>query len=131
MSHSSKRLGRVLILENDYSNRVLFADYLEYCGYSVFPLADEQKIFESLAEFQPEVLILNLKMPFIDGFSIIEQLRSHPRWQYLAVLVVTGYTLDRDRQRAYQLGANDYLTKPIIPNELSTSVARLMTCSAA
>ena len=109
----------------------MFADYLEYCGYSVFPLADEQKIFESLAEFQPEVLILNLKMPFIDGFSIIEQLRSHPRWQYLAVLVVTGYTLDRDRQRAYQLGANDYLTKPIIPNELSTSVARLMTCSAA
>ena len=129
LSHS--RLGRVLVLENDYSNRVLFSDYLEHCGYTVFPLADEQKTFESLAAFQPDVLILNLKMPFIDGFSLIEQVRSHSVWKHLPVLVVTGYTLESDRQKAYKVGASAYLTKPIVPNELSRSVASLMVCPLA
>lgn len=126
MSPPPKPLGRVLILENDYSNRVLFADYLEQCGYSVLPLADEQQVFERLAEFEPDVLLLNLKMPYIDGFTIIRQLRSHPKWQTLSILVVSGYTLVSDRQKAYEVGANAYLTKPILPSDLSAAVAQLM-----
>ena len=127
MSSSCPQPGRVLILENDYSNRILFADYLEQCGYRVFPLADEQKILESLADFDPHVLILNLKMPFLDGFSVIEQLRSHPRWaSRLAILVVSGYSLVSDKQKAYRSGANAYLTKPMLPAELSSAVAELM-----
>ena len=122
--------GRVLILENDYSNRILFADYLEQCGYSVFPLADERKVFESLECYQPDILMLNLKMPVLDGFSVIEQLRSHPQWKTLAILVVSGYSLLRDRQKAYRLGANAYLTKPILPADLSASVAHLIQHSA-
>jgi len=128
MSTSQQQSGRVLILENDHSNRILFADYLEQCGYQVFPLADEQKILESLAEFDPHVLILNLKMPFLDGFSVIQQLRSHPRWaSRLAILVVSGYSLASDKQKAYLLGANAYLTKPMQTAELSSAVAELMT----
>ncbi|MEL6490587.1 MAG: response regulator [Cyanobacteria bacterium J06555_13] len=123
---AQERSGRVLILENDCSNRILFADYLEQCGYSVFSLADEQKVFESLEQFDPRVLILNLKMPFLDGFSVIEQLRSQSRWSKLAILVVSGYSLFSDRQKALDLGANAYLTKPILPTEFSAMVAQLM-----
>ncbi|MEO1620797.1 MAG: response regulator [Cyanobacteria bacterium J06632_3] len=126
MSLPRERSGRVLILENDYSNRILFADYLEQCGYSVYPLADEQQIFESLAAFQPDVLILNLRMPFIDGFSIIERLRADARWQTLSILVVSGYTLVSDRQKAYQVGADAYLTKPVLPSDLSAAVEQLI-----
>ncbi|MEL6603044.1 MAG: response regulator [Cyanobacteria bacterium J06614_10] len=126
MTSERERPGRVLILENDTSNRILFADYLEQCGYSVFPLANEQKIFEALERFQPDVLILNLKMPFGNGFSVIAQLRSQPQWQTLAILVVSGYTLASDQQKAYQLGANAYLTKPVLPSDLSAAVARLI-----
>ncbi|MEL6882759.1 MAG: response regulator [Cyanobacteria bacterium J06607_10] len=126
MTSEREQPGRVLILENDTSNRILFADYLEQCGYSVFPLANEQKIFEALERFQPDVLILNLKMPFGNGFSVIAQLRSQPQWQTLAILVVSGYTLASDQQKAYQLGANAYLTKPVLPSDLSAAVARLI-----
>ena len=74
------------------------------------------------------VLILNLKKTFIDGFSIIEQLRSHSRGQHeLAILVVSGYSLSTDKQRAYRLGADAYLTKPMLPIELSETVAELMS----
>ena len=128
---SHQQSGRVLILENNRSNRILFADYLEQCGYQVFPLADEQKVLESLAEFEPHVLILNLKMPFLDGFSVIKQLRSHPQWAHpLAILVVSGYSLVSDKQKAYRLGANAYLTKPILPDDLSGTVAELMSLSS-
>ncbi len=119
-------LGRVLILENDYGNRVLFADYLEQCGYSVRTLSEGQKIFESLQDFDPGVLILNLRMPVIDGFTIIEQVRAALQWQHLAILVVSGYTLPTDQQKAYQLGADAYLTKPVLPSDLSETVAKLM-----
>lgn len=122
----SLELGRVLVLENDYSNRILFTDYLEHCGYCVFPLSNEQQLFESLEKFQPNVLILNLRMPVIDGFTVIRQLRSHPRWQHLSILVVSGYTLASDRLKAQQLGANAYLTKPVLPSDLSAAVAKLI-----
>lgn len=123
---SSLALGRVLILENDYGNRILFADYLEQCGYSVSTLADGQKILESLQNFEPDVLILNLRMPVVDGFMVIEQVRGIPQWQHLSILVVSGYTLSTDQQKAYQLGANAYLTKPVLPSDLSETVAKLM-----
>ena len=127
----SAQLGRVLILENDYCNRILFADYLDQCGYSVRCLSDEQlsdepKIFESLEAFQPQVLILNLRMPVIDGYTIIKDLRNRRQWQHLAILVVSGYTLVSNKRKAYQLGANAYLTKPVLPSDLSASVAQLM-----
>jgi two-component system cell cycle response regulator DivK len=122
----SLELGRVLILENDYSNRILFTDYLEHCGYRVLPLPNEQQLFENLERFHPDVLILNLRMPVIDGFTVIEQLRRHPRWQQLAILVVSGYTLASDRLKAQQVGANAYLTKPVLPSDLSAAVANLM-----
>lgn len=118
-------LGRVLLLENDYSNRILFAEYLEQCGYSVRPLANGQQILECLEAFQPAVLILNLRMPVIDGFTIIKMIRSHPTWNLPPILVVSGYTSASDQQKAIQLGANAYLTKPVLPADLSAAVAQL------
>lgn len=123
---SSLELGRVLILENDYGNRILFADYLEHCGYTVSTLADGQKVFDRLQSFQPDVLILNLRMPVVDGFTIIEQIRAESCWRSLAILVVSGYTLATDQHKAYRLGANAYLTKPVLPSDLSDTVARLV-----
>ena len=122
----SSELGRVLILENDYSNRILFSEYLEHCGYSVCPLADEREMFECLERFHPDVVILNLRMPVIDGFTIIKQLRSHPQWQQVSILVVSGCTLLSEKHKAYQLGADAYLIKPFFPSDLSSAVAQLI-----
>ena len=118
---------QILLLEKDYTNRVLFAEYLEQCGYDVFQLEDERQVFESLESYQPDVLVLNLKMPAIDGFTIIEQVRAHMSWRALPILVLTGYTLSKYQRRAYRLGANIYLTKPVAPNVLSSSIDLLVT----
>ncbi|PZO23515.1 MAG: hypothetical protein DCF25_00370 [Leptolyngbya foveolarum] len=123
--------AQVLLLEKDGTNRMLFAEYLEQCGYSVFQLSDEREVFESLESCRPDVLVLNLKMPAIDGFTIIEQVRAHVLWRSLPILVVTGYTLTKYQRRAYQLGANAYLTKPMAPDALSAAIAQLVTQSSS
>ena len=118
---------QVLLLEKDYTNRLLITEYLEQCNYGVFPLADERKVFESLESYQPDILVLNLKMPAIDGFTIIEQVRAHVSWRSLPILVLTSYTLSKYQRRAYKLGADAYLTKPVVPSVLSASIAQLVT----
>lgn len=122
---SSSR-AHVLLLEKDRTNRELFAEYLEQCGYSVFQLADEREVFQTLESCRPDVMILNLRMPAVDGFTIIEQARAHVLWRSLPILVVTGYTLSKYEHRAYQLGANAYLTKPMAPSELNLSISQLV-----
>ena len=124
--------AQVLLLEKDPTNRTLFAEYLEQCGYLVFQLSDERAVFESLESCRPDVLVLNLKMLAVDGFTIIEQVRAHVLWRSLPILVVTSYTLDKYRRRAYQLGASAYLTKPMAPCSLSAAIAQLMNqCSSS
>lgn len=128
---SSLPSAQVLLLEKDYTNRALFAEYLEQCGYGVFQLADEREVFESLESYRPDVLVMNLKMPAVDGFTIIEQVRAHALWRSLPVLILTGYTLAKYQRRAYNLGADAYLTKPMAPSVLSASIAQLVERKAA
>ncbi|MBE9077728.1 response regulator [Romeria aff. gracilis LEGE 07310] len=126
MTSTSDNLGRIILIENDYGNRILFTDYLEHCGYSVLPLVDGMELLEILEKVQPSLLMLNLKLSGIDGFSIIETLRRHDTWYSLPILVVSGYTLQADKQKAYDLGADAYLVKPVLPSDLRLAVEQLL-----
>lgn len=126
MASLPDNLGRIILIENDYGNRILFTDYLEHCGYLVLPQINGQGLLEMLGQFQPDLLMLNLKLSGIDGFSIIELLRRHPDWHSLPILVVSGYTLKADKHRAYELGADAYLVKPILPTDLKSAVEQLL-----
>lgn len=66
----------------------------------------------------PLAVFLDLKMPFISGFEVLEWMRSQPQFSDLPVFVLTGSALDRDRQRALELGAKEYLIKPPTPEML-------------
>jgi two-component system, cell cycle response regulator DivK len=120
------QLGHLLILESDPGNRILFAEYLEQCGYKVSTLANGKNLYENLQQIAPDLLLLSLRLPEVDGFTVIQQLRSHPTWRHLAILVVSGYTLSSIKQKAYDLGADDYLTKPVLPVDLSNTVGKLL-----
>lgn len=104
---------RVLLIEDNEANRRLMNDYLSYCGYSVLALA-EGCLFESaIADFNPQVIVLDLKLPDIDGYDLLERLQQHREWQHIPVIIVSAYAFQRDQQRALDLGARRYLVKPI------------------
>lgn len=104
---------RLLLLEDHPLNRSLFAEYLGHHGFHVHAIADGAHLFETLEQFQPQIIILDLKLPYIDGFTLLQQIRQSVRWQHLPVLVVSALSFSTDRQRAMNLGACDYFVKPV------------------
>ncbi|HZR21375.1 MAG TPA: response regulator [Verrucomicrobiae bacterium] len=63
----------------------------------------------------PHAIFLDLKMPFVSGFEVLEWIRTQPQLASIPVFVLTGSSIERDRQRAFELGARHYLTKPATP----------------
>ena len=117
---------RILLIEDDYGNRVLFADFLEHCGYRVLPLADGNNCIEIMQEFLPHLVLLDIKLPQVDGLTLIQTIRSHPQFHSLPILVVSGYAFQADRQRAIAAGATDYMVKPIMPVTLNKKILSLL-----
>ncbi|HBB34681.1 MAG TPA: response regulator [Cyanobacteria bacterium UBA8803] len=108
---------KILFVEDDDLNREVIAEYLELNGYNVCALPNGFTFLQSLAEFQPNLILLDLKLPGIDGFTLMEQLRQS-QWAQLPVVVLSGLSFSKDRQRALQLGVRRFLVKPTILPEI-------------
>ncbi|MGG6265880.1 response regulator [Leptolyngbya sp. AN03gr2] len=104
---------RILLIEDNEPNRRLLEDYLIYQGYSVLALAVGRGFEQALTDFQPQVVLLDLKLPDIDGCDILEQMQQNPEWSRIPVIVVSARAFIADQQRALNLGARRYLVKPI------------------
>lgn len=109
---------RILLIEDNEPNRRLLEDYLIYQGYSVLPLATGLGFEQAIIDFQPQVVLLDLKLPDIDGCDILEQMQQNPEWSQIPVIVVSARAFLSDQQRALNLGAKRYLVKPIRLQEL-------------
>lgn len=113
---------RIVVVEDDTANRLFFTDYLSYSGFTVLPLAHGLDLEQHLKEFQPDLLLLDLGLPEIDGYALLKQLRSSALWQDLPVIIVSGYAFAEDQQRALALGAQQYLVKPIALQQLTQAI---------
>lgn len=104
---------RILLIEDNGPNRQLLAEYLEHCGYEMLSLPDGDRLFESLESFQPHLILLDLKLPGVDGYGLLQQLQCHAQWCCIPVIVVSAFAFEADRERALQLGARHYIVKPL------------------
>lgn len=104
---------RILLVEDHEINRRLLQDYLLFRGYEVFGIADGADFFTAMGEYCPDLILLDLKLPNLDGFTILEQLRTHIELPQVPVIVISAYAFESDQQRALELGATHYLVKPI------------------
>ena len=94
-------------------NRQMLSDYLDYCGYQVLSLASGSGFFQALADFQPSLILLDLRLPDIDGYTLLEQIKQETKWWHIPVIVVSALAFRADQQRALSLGASRYLVKPV------------------
>src|SRR6476646_4580133 len=90
---------RILIVEDNDLHRLITHDCLEAEGYTVLSLPDGLNFFPALAEFHPDLLLLDLKLPCIDGFTLLEQLRRSA-WSFLPVIIFFNYTAPTEKQKA-------------------------------
>ncbi len=121
---------RIVVVEDDSANRLFFADYLTFSGFTVLALSHGLDLEQQLKEFQPDLLMLDLGLPEIDGYALLKQVRSSAMWQRLPVIVVSGYAFAEDQHRALALGAQKYLVKPVHLHQLTQAVETVLQSSS-
>ncbi|MBS2010111.1 MAG: response regulator [Cyanobacteria bacterium SZAS TMP-1] len=114
---------RILVCDDDefFANTVALV--LRNEGMIVRTLNDPSKILETMQEYPPELMLLDVMMPGVTGFEVCRMLRQIPRWQDLPIIFLTGQTGVEARLEAFRSGGDDYLPKPVVNEELLTRVS--------
>ena len=127
---SSEDLSKanILVVDDEEVNVLLLSRILERAGYaSVASTTDPSRVRALHDEFKPDVIILDLMMPHMDGFEVMEELSRHiPLGTYLPILVLTADSTPEARQRALSMGAHDFLTKPFAQDEALLRIRNLL-----
>ena len=120
--------SKILIVDDQAANVELLENILREHGFiGIQKLTDARLVLPLFADFQPDLVMLDLRMPHIDGLSLLKQLRSQiPEGTYLPFVIVTADLSQRVRQEALTLGAKDFLTKPINPGEAVLRIYNLI-----
>lgn len=115
--------ARVMIVDDNRVNRHLLLALLERGGIAQVEMAEDgHDALARMDRFRPDLILLDLMMPNLDGFEMCRRLRAEPRWADLPVLVQSSLNRAEDRARAFAAGATDYVTKPINAIELLSRV---------
>ena len=104
---------KILIVDDEPANVALLEDMLDEAGYTrVQSVTDSRTALETCRAFEPDLVLLDLMMPHIDGFAILDALRSVPAELFLPVIVLTADVNEQTKRRALSAGATDFLLKP-------------------
>lgn len=109
----------------------MVSSILEKRGYEVETAADGQEAFDKAVANVPDLLITDVMMPKMDGWSLVRALRARPEFNFVPVIFLTALTSDDDRIRGFRLGADDYLPKPFRFEELDLRVSKTVRRRAA
>jgi two-component system response regulator BaeR len=114
----------ILIVEDEADLAQILADYLKRDGFVATTVGDGLAAFDTLRRAPPDLLLLDLMLPGMDGLSILREMRKTPALETLPVILVTARVEEIDRLIGLELGADDYICKPFSPREV---VARVKT----
>ena len=119
-------MGRKILTCDDEKNIVrLIQVNLERQGYEVVTAYNGRECLEKVASEKPDLVVLDLMMPEMTGFEVLEELKKNPETQNIPVIMLTARTQDQDVLRGWQSGVECYLTKPFNPIELLTFIKRI------
>ncbi len=115
--------ARVMVMDDDLAILELIRTLLLPWGVATIPVSNPEQFWEVLATTKPDVLILDIEMPKINGIELCQVVRNDPEWAELPILILSAHTDTATRQQVFSIGVDDFLQKPIVEPEL---VARIM-----
>jgi DNA-binding response OmpR family regulator len=118
----------VLVIEDDADARHIYAQYLRSKGWTVFSAVDGRMGLNKINELRPDVIVLDLAMPRVDGWTVLRNVRESSVTSGIAVVVVSAVTDARDQ--AFYAGCDAYLAKPCSPEVLYLQIRALARCQA-
>lgn len=98
---------------------------LERAGYNVITAFDGKQALDKIAQETPDLVVLDVMMPYMDGFEVLDTLRKNPATRELPVIMLTAKAMDSDIFQGHVRGADCYLTKPFNPMELISFIKRI------
>lgn len=117
----------ILLVEDDADLVELATHWLERDGYAVRSVADGQIALDLLAaDPLPDLVLLDVMIPHVTGFDVLQKLRADARTHGLAVVMMTSFSREKDIARGRDLGANDYIVKPLMELDFLDRVARVL-----
>lgn len=117
--------GRIVLIEDHEETAVLVCDLLTTAGYQVIWLVEGISAIQQIQIVQPSLVITDIQLPGMDGYEVIRRLRQDTTTQTIKILVLTARAMPEDEAKCRAVGANDYLAKPLQPEQLLRKVAEL------
>lgn len=117
---------RILLIEDNAINRRLAQFLLKSQGYEVWEVASAPEAFESLKEKRPDLILMDIQLPGMDGLTATRQLKADPATRDIPVVAVTSYAMQGDEEKALAAGCDAYITKPIDKTRFLETVAGLL-----
>jgi len=116
----------VLVADDDEDILQLVSFRLERAGYTVVTAGDGQQALAAARQHQPDLAVLDVMMPGLNGYEVTRQLRADPATAAIPVILLTARVQEADVSRGFEAGADDYLRKPFSPQELRSRVQALL-----
>ena len=117
----------LLIAEDDSALRGLYVEHLSISGFDVIEAADGAVAIESTSSRQPDVVVMDLSLPIIDGWEATRRLKSDARTAHIPVVALTAYDTSPELQRAMLAGCDWFIPKPCPPDALVTEIRRVLS----
>ncbi len=115
-------MAKILIADDEAEVRRVINTILASGGYEVIESSDGEAAYDAAVQDKPDLILLDIMMPFMNGFEVLEKLKSNPATKAIPVIIVTALDGAQDENRGTQAGALDYITKPWAPGELEDRI---------
>lgn len=118
--------AKILVVDDEKDVTELVAYHLRAKGWEVETLSDPTHILEVSRRFSPDLMVIDVMMPGLDGLQICRLYKADPVFRHVPIVLLTARAEEEDRIRGFETGADDYVCKPFSPRELTLRVERLL-----
>ena len=119
-------MKKILVAEDNPASRELMIEVLSGRGYELIEACDGREALQKIEETEPDLVLLDIQLPILDGFTVLSEVRRNPRFANLRVLAVTANAMKEDRESGMRAGFDAYISKPIDVVTLRLEVDRLL-----
>lgn len=117
-------MGKILVADDNPTLRELFREMLGVLGHEVVDASNGLEALKRLQETLPDLVLLDIQMPVLDGLTTLQHIRRDPRFSELPVIALTAFAMSGDAEKAEDAGFDDYLPKPVTMAQLNQHLER-------
>jgi CheY-like chemotaxis protein len=129
-SSSATTTAPLILLVDDFpDNRQMYAEFLSFAGLRVAEAENGQEALEKAATLSPDLIVMDLSLPGMDGWEATRRIKSNPRTRGILVMALTGHALAGHSKGAMEAGCDAFVTKPCLPDRLLEEIQRMLSAN--